>query len=290
MLKVAAPITFVLMLAGCASAPSNLPLGVDMGRSGDPLEVAPRLTAADATREDGRFTEALQIYQQILVEAPSNTQAQRGVAECLLGVGKYAEARLLFQGLEHNADLRAAALQGEGLAALRLGKNEAAEQALRAATQADPSLWRSWNALGTLADRKNQGEDAVRLFAKAAEINPNSAAVKNNIGYSELMKGDAQHAAETLRAALALDPKSETIQNNLRLAIAATGNYDEALRSAPREQLPAVLNNVGYVAMRHGDLAAAEGYFARAMEASGSYATVTAKNLDQLKSEQAAAP
>jgi Flp pilus assembly protein TadD len=290
MLKLAAPIVFTLMLAGCASAPSNLPMGADVGALGDASDVAVRLTAADATREDGRFSEAAEIYQQILVDAPTNQQAQRGVAECLLAVGKYAEARTLFQGLERNADLRAVALQGDGLAALGLGKDDAAEKALHAATDADPTLWRSWNALGTLADRRRQAEDAGRFFAKAAEIKPGSAAVKNNIGYSELIRGDNQHAIETLRAALALEPKSATIQNNLRLAIAATGNYDEALRATPRDQMPVVLNNVGYVAMRHGDLAVAEGYFARAMDVSGSYAKVAAKNLDQLKSQQAATP
>lgn len=290
MLKVALPIALTLMLAGCASAPPNLRAGADLARGAAAEDINPRLTAADATREDGRFSEALEIYQRVLVDAPANPQAERGVAECLLAMGKYPEARGLFQGLEHDTGLRAAALQGEGLAALGQGKDDAAEKSLRAATQADPSLWRSWNALGSLADRRRQGDEAAQLFAKAAEINPGSAAVKNNIGYSELIKGDPQRAADTLRAALALDPKSETIQNNLRLAIAANGNYDEALRAATREQLPVALNNVGYVAMQHGDLAAAEGYFARAMEASGSYATVTAKNLDRLKSEQVGAP
>jgi protein O-GlcNAc transferase len=290
MLKLAAPIAFALMLAGCASAPSNLPQGAGSIGLGDPAEVAPQIAAADATREDGRFNEALEIYQRVLVEAPANPQAQRGVAECLLAMGKYAEARMLFQGLEHNAELRAVALQGDGLAAMGLGRDDAAEKALHAATEADPQLWRSWNALGTVADRRHQGEEAGRLFAKAAEINPGSAAVKNNIGYSELARGDAQHAVETLRAALALDPKSETIQNNLRLAIAATGNYDEALRATTREQMPVALNNVGYVAMQHGDLAAAESYFSKAMDVSGSYAAVTAKNLDRLKSQQATAP
>jgi len=290
MLKFAVPVVLSLMLAGCASTPPNLATGAGLAHDASVEDINPRLSAADATREDGRFSEALEIYQRILFDAPANLQAHRGLAECLLAMGKYAEARGLFQGLEHDADLRAAALQGEGLAALGLGRDDAAEKSLRAATQADPALWRSWNALGSLADRRHQGDEAAKLFAKASEINPGSAAVKNNIGYSELIKGDPKHAAETLRAALELDPKSETIQNNLRLAIAANGNYDEALRAATREQLPVVLNNVGYVAMQHGDLAAAEGYFARAMEASGSYAAVTAKNLDRLKSEQVGAP
>jgi hypothetical protein len=36
--------------------------------------------------------------------------------------------------------------------------------------------------------------------------------------------------------------------------------------------------------MQRGDLATAEGYFARAMESSPSFATVTSKNIEQLTS------
>jgi Flp pilus assembly protein TadD len=289
-LKFAAPIAFALMLAGCASAPHNLQSATDAMRGGDNADIGGRLAAADAAREDGHVTDALQIYQGVLVDAPGNPQSEYGVAECLLAVGKFAEAKHLFEGLQRNADLRDVALQGEGLASLGLGHDDAAEKTLLAASQVNPSLWRSWNALGSLADRRHQPDDARAFFAKAAELNPGSAAVKNNLGYSELIKGNPEHAIELFRAALALEPKSETIQNNIRLAIAATGKYDEAIREAPRDQLPVVLNNVGYVAMQRGDRTTAEGYFARAMEVSGSYATVTAKNLDLLKSEQPAKP
>lgn len=243
------------------------------------------LAAADATRDEGQFAEALQIYQQLMVDAPAEPRAHFGIGECLLALGKPSEAKQLFQGLKSNPDLHAAALQGEGLALLALGQNELAGNILREASAANPALWRSWNALGDLADLRHQPEEAAKFYAKAAEINPESAAVINNIGYSKLVSGDAPHAIQSFHAALALDPKSETIQNNLRLAIAADGKYAEAIRATSHEQLPTVLNNVGYVAMQRGDFTEAEGYFARAMEASGSYAKVTAKNLEQLKAE-----
>jgi len=251
--------------------------------------MATTLAAADATRDDGNYSEALQIYQLLMVDAPGEPRVQFGVGECLLALGKPAQAKQIFRGLKSNAALHATALQGEGLALLALGQNEPAGIALQEASAADPSLWRSWNALGKLADLRHQPEDAAKFYAKASELNPQSAAVANNAGYSKLISGNAPQAVDLLRRALALDPRSETIQNNLRLAIAADGRYDDALKSTSRDQLPAVLNNVGYVAMQRGDLTAAEGYFARAMETSTSYATVAAKNLEQLKSEQLSA-
>jgi Flp pilus assembly protein TadD len=278
-------VLFLSVLAGCATSSGPQPR-LEAGASVSSAETATSLAAADATRDDGNFSEALQIYQQVMVDAPGEPRAQFGMAECLLALGKAAQAKPIFSGLKSNAALHATALQGEGLALLALGQNEPAGIALQQASAADPSLWRSWNALGKLADLRHQPEDAAKFYTKASELNPQSAAVVNNAGYSKLISGNAPQAVELLRRALTLDPRSETIQNNLRLAIAADGRYDDALKSTSRDQLPVALNNVGYVAMQRGDLTAAEGYFARAMETSPSYAAVAAKNLEQLKSEQ----
>jgi Flp pilus assembly protein TadD len=282
-------VLFLAALTGCAHSPPEFESQLNQPAPMRGIELSATLAAADATRDEGRFSEALQIYQQLMVDAPTEPRAQFGVGECLLALGKPSEAKQIFVGLVSNPELHATALQGEGLALLALGQNEPAAKALHEASTANPALWRSWNALGKLADLRRQPEEAAKLYTKASEINPDSASIINNVGYSKLISGDAPQAIDSFRAALALDPKSETIQNNLRLAIAANGNYADAIKATTREQLPVVLNNVGYVAMQRGDFTAAEGYFARAMEASSSYASVTAKNLEQLKTEHAVA-
>jgi Flp pilus assembly protein TadD len=278
-------VLFATTLAGCAHAPPEFQSQFDLPKSVGRGELSANLAAADASREEGHFSEALQIYQQLMVDAPAEPRAQYGVGECLLALGKPSDAKQIFAGLTSNPELGAEALQGEGLALLALNEKEPAAAALQKASIAKASLWRSWNALGNLADLRHQPEEAAKLYAKALEINPNSAPIINNIGYSKLISGDPAHAIDLFHTALTLDPKSETIQNNLRLAIAVNGNYADAIKAASHEQLPVVLNNVGYVAMQHGDFTTAEGFFARAMEASSSYASVTAKNLEQLKAE-----
>jgi Flp pilus assembly protein TadD len=247
------------------------------------------LAAADTSRDEGRYNEALQIYQELIINDPSLKAGQLGIAECMLALGKPAEAKPLFDALVPNAELRAAALQGKGLSMLALGMREQSAKALREATSADPSLWRSWNALGEIADLKRESEEAEAAYDKALALRPDSAAVINNIGYSKLINGDPSRAIVALHKALALDPTSETIQNNMRLALAAKGDYAAALRATPKDRLPAVLNNVGYVAMQRGDYAAAEGYLARAIEGSSSFNTIATANLDQLRAHQGSA-
>src|SRR5215472_2618650 len=222
------------------------------------------ITAADATRLEGRLTEAVQIYQQILVGTPDSVPAQYGMAECLFALGKPREARTIFAGLTKDPQLGTAARQGVGLADLALNKREAAAESLHQAVAADPSLWRALNGLGLIADLQHRADEAAELYGKALAINPDSTVLLNNRGYSRLIAGHADEAIADFRRAIALDPESETIENNLRLAVAAKGNYAEATRNVPRDRMPIVLNNVGYMAMRRGDLGAADGLFARA--------------------------
>lgn len=275
-------ILLLTTVAACAGAPG------DVGKQAGPAVAKPDpgaiLTAADAARDDGQYADALTIYQQLLVEYPGLKAAEYGVAESMIALGKPSVAKTLFDGLIKTEKFHARALQGQGLAQLALGERKEASKTLAAATEADPKLWRCWNALGTIADSRGEHDKAQAAYEKALALKPNSAMVINNVGYSRLMAHDPPDAEKQFRKALSLDPGNETIQNNLRLAIAAKGDYREAVKFASRDKLSMVLNNVGFVAMERGDYAAAEGLFARAMDASKSYAVVTAKNLDQLKS------
>jgi Tfp pilus assembly protein PilF len=240
------------------------------------------ITAADATRLEGRLTEAVQIYQQILVGDPNSVQAQYGMAECLFALGKPRDARTIFAGLTKDPQLGAAARQGVGLADLALNKRESAAESLHQAVAADPSLWRALNGLALIADLQHRADEAGELYGKALAINPDSTVLLNNRGYSRLIAGHPDEAIADFRRAIVLDPESETIENNFRLAIAAKGNYTEATRNVPRDRMPVVLNNVGFMAMRRGDLVAADGLFARALAENPNYDLVTSHNLDEL--------
>jgi Tfp pilus assembly protein PilF len=176
------------------------------------------------------------------------------------------------------------ALQGVGLAELGANHYEKATKALNAALAADQKLWRAYNGLATIADYRHHPDEAADLFGKAIALNPDSAVLLNNRGYSRLEANKSDEAIADFRKALDLDPSSETVQNNLRLAYASKGNYAEATRGVSKEQQSTIFNNVGVIAMQRGDLAAAEGFFVRAMESSPSYNAVAAKNIERLNS------
>jgi Flp pilus assembly protein TadD len=270
----AATVALLLALAGCAGGASS-----STKAASDPAV----LLAADATREAGRYGEAMEIYQRLLLRNPDLPAARYGSAECALALGHPNNAETVFAGLVSNAEYHARALQGRGIAQLALGERDSAGQSLREATASNASLWRAWNGLGDLADQRHQPKEAAALYAKALALKPDSAMVINNMAFSLLAGGDYARAIGEFRRALAVEPNNMTMQTNLRLAQAASGDYEGALRAAPREQMPDLLNDVGYIALRRGDYAAAEHYLSSAADADGSYSDAAAKNLDWLR-------
>src|SRR5947209_6744028 len=126
--------TALLLLAvtACASGQPSVPQ-LDAPRTPTASQATPIVVIADATRAEGRFAEAMQIYQEVLVSDSSSVAAQYGVAECLLALGKAGDARPMFKALAQNPKLHAAGLQGEGLALLVLGQREDGAKFLREA-------------------------------------------------------------------------------------------------------------------------------------------------------------
>ncbi|HLY90062.1 MAG TPA: tetratricopeptide repeat protein, partial [Acetobacteraceae bacterium] len=248
MIRVASTAILLLGLAACSSPRPAPPQATTVPVA----NAAVVLAAGDASRDEGRFAEALQIYQQLLLRDQNDGAAQYGVAECMLGLGRAFDAKTAFDALPQDPRYHAVALQGRGLAFLALNQRENAGKALREATELDQALWRSWNALGILADLQQDWPEAQTAYAKALAAKPDSAMLHNNLGYSRLLSGQADAAIVEIRKAVGLDPDNATIQNNLRLAFATKGNYRSATQGVAKEDQAMVLNNVGYVAMQRG--------------------------------------
>lgn len=278
-------IGLLLTLSCCAGLGDKSSLGgpQDAAESG-PVGL---IATAEATRNASRFAEAVEIYQQVLTTSPGSVAGQYGMAECLFGLGRAKDAKTIFSALAKDPKFGPAALQGTGLSALALDQRQEAASLLREAVAADPSQWRALNGLALLADYRHQPDEAAALYDRAMALNPDSAVLLNNRGYSRLGAGHPNEAIADFRQALGLDPRSETVQNNLRLALAAKGDYAAATQGTGRENTAVVLNNVGYVAMQRGDLAAAEGLLARARSDNPRYSDTVARNLAQLDAAKA---
>lgn len=275
----------MLALSGCAGTSPDKhsdQIGVATKAQVDPITPA-MLVLPEAAYEAGRYSDALQLYRELLVRDPNNVRVKLGIADCELASNDPTGANQLYQELEGDSSIHPRVLQGQGIALLRLGQNVPAEKALKDAVAADPKLWRAWNALGALYDANQKWEDADQAYAKALALEPRSAVVNNNLGFSLLSQGKLKEAIQTIQTALAIDPALQPAQMNLRIALALDGRYDEATAGAQGPTLSATLNNVGFAAMARGDYAKAESYFTQSVSASSSYEEMASKNLEELK-------
>lgn len=231
----------------------------------------------------GDHDAAYAAYAKAYKAEPKNSEALFGLAESLLGIGEAGKASAAFAKVAEIPEMKITGLQGRGLALAMSGRNRAAETFLRAATEADPTLWRAWNAIGKINDANGLWDEANASYDRALKANPKAAVVYNNRGVSRLIRHDYEGAAKDFSQALGIDPGMETSRGNLRVALAWQGKYVEALVGVTAKEAPAVLNNVGYIAMKRGDYEGAEAYLAQAMQLSPAYYAKAAENLAYLR-------
>ncbi|WP_404380117.1 tetratricopeptide repeat protein [Caenispirillum salinarum] len=286
----AVAVAAVLGLSACAGTTGGAAPDLSATGQGAPLPVATAdrvLERGDAALAAGGLEDARAHYGIVLSRDPGNTRAALGLAEVALAAGETAKARDAFAALAANPEVApsvtARAHQGVGLSWLKEGQTEKALPALEDAVAADDGLWRAWNALGAAHDRRQNWDAAVAAYDKAIALAPEEAGPVNNLGFSLILQGRHQDAARHLVRAAHLARDMDMPRVNLRLALAWQGRYDDAVAGATPAELPAVLNNVGYVALLKGDHADAESLLVRSLEASPSYFEAARLNLDHLR-------
>jgi Tfp pilus assembly protein PilF len=267
-------LAFVLALGACEPAPEPLPTAVDRTQELDTLvETGERALAEE------RYAIASGYFEDVLRRDPDHARARLDLAEALLGLDNAAAARDNFALVANDPGMRKQALQGIGIAALQLGEVEVARGVLLEVTAEDPALWRAWNALGVAHDLSQEREPARAAYGKALEHAPEPEIVLNNQGFSRLAAGDYDGARAAFEAALALRPDLTAARTNLQLCLGFQNQYTDLIARADAQELPRLLNNLGYVALLKGDLPRAESYFARALEASPSFYPSAWRNL-----------
>jgi Flp pilus assembly protein TadD len=286
-----AAIVFCALTSSCASVKQ---MTADFEKKwDDPSSIMQEMDSTSSKiRAADSSVEAMIAYNQadcsakfgILKEDADETASSvRGlsIGECLLDAGKNGEAAKLFKMIADEAP-NATALQGLGVASVRLGRFGDAEAALVAALDLDPELWRAWNALGVTRDHQGRTELAWMAFRRSAEINPADGASLNNLGVSQLKAGLEQEAIESFKLALNLDGAGEAAEANLRLAFAMQGDYASAIKALPDDRRALALNNAGIAAASRGDTAEARQLFLRALEESPHFYAKAYRNLSLL--------
>lgn len=276
------------VLAACAAGPekktaAKLPAPPPVPESVKKEQEARFIKDFYRALEEGDMATADALLVRVNRINPKSLEARVAQGEIFIRLSRYQEAINVFNRLIFEKKLLARAYQGAGLANLQMNQQELGKSNLEKAVALNDQLWRAWNGLGFYYDRHKQWKKAASSYDRALKVRRDKPSLFNNRGFSKLMHGAYEDAITDFRAALRLNPDLSVARMNIRLAQAWLGRYVEAIAGASREELPQVLNNVGYIAMLRGEFPVAEAYFSRAMERSPSYNETAANNLKKLE-------
>jgi len=242
-------------------------------------------TVAEIQRaiNEERLVDAGNLLEEAFLQSGNDPQLVLLAGRIALARGHMEEALANFKSIDGNADIRAAALEGEGVALSELGRSDEAMKVLQAAVAENPQSWRSWDALGSEYDRRHDWQQAEAAYDHAMTDSDGAPIVLNNRGFSFMLQRKFPEAAADFVAALDKKPDFSAARNNLRLAIAMQGQYDRAVQGAATNDRAGALNNAGFAAMLRGDYAKAKELFAEALDAKGEYYARAATNLETAK-------
>ncbi|MBR7621602.1 tetratricopeptide repeat protein [Phenylobacterium sp. 20VBR1] len=180
----------------------------------DPRDAEAGVGLAQALRAMGKYDDAAQAAQRVLVTAPKNVEALLEVA-------------------------RAQVARGQGFYAI-----EPARQAQELA----PRDWRAPSLLGVAYDQASRPEEALAAHSLAASLAPENPVVLCNLALFYASHGDAPRAEALLRSAAAKPGAPMAVRQNLALVLGLKGRFDEAEKLV-RQDLPpeAVANNMAFL-------------------------------------------
>lgn len=177
-------------------------------------------------------------------KAPLETNPRWSEARKLLGEGKAAEAKALFEDLVKQYPDQADLQSFLGIAQLRLRNPDAAATALKRAIDIDPKHVDARTLLAWIElEIRNNIDGAIKEYAKVVELRPDSPEAYSNLAVAQKRKGELDRAIASLNRALELKPGLGAAVSNRGWIFVeqekwpeARRDFEQALRIDPQDQ------------------------------------------------------
>lgn len=243
-------------LAGCQS----------VSEFADPLapDIVREAGLSEQILNSGDPKSAVAYYQRAVAATPDDVAMRRGLARANLRAGDLRGAAGAMDAVLASGAATPQDQVDRAFIAVKLDDWERAS-AMAAALPADHDSARRAQLEALVADRAREWSAADAAYARALAAAETPAQVLNNWGVSRMARGDAEAAAATFQRALAVDPRLFAAKNNLAIARAMSGSYVLPDGVATDRERAVLKHNMGLVALRRGDAAAARRLFDEAL-------------------------
>ena len=182
--------------------------------------------------ELNRYLEAIKAVQTGIAANPKSYTLHLRMGAAYLAAGRYTEAENVFRDLVSSGDPLPNGYIGLAQVLLRTGRTEEAVSELGdAENRLGPQFLISYFR-GLALERVNKPVEALAAFREALELNPNSAEAHLNLGKIELAHGDVNQAIAELQQTLRLNPGNQQATRLLSQAYRRTGDAKNAAKFA----------------------------------------------------------
>lgn len=230
----------------------------------------------------GDPNESIAYFEKSLAAEPNRADFRRGLAISYSRAKRYPESARVYQEMTALGQDEPADRIEYAFVAARLERWED----VRAVLNNLPSgieTSRRYMAVAMLADHEQRWIEADQAYTRAETLSANPAKVINNWGVSMLSRNDLPKASATFERALSFDSRLFSAKNNLAISRGLQGNFELPIVPMTEKERAIILNNLGIIAVRKGDLDIAKGLFAAAVAAHPQHYTAASDRLAALE-------
>lgn len=204
-------------------------------------------------------------FQSSLAKEPSRADLRRGLAISLKRANRFPEAKRIYEELIALGQAEPADELEYAFIAIRLESwDDARTVDGRLPTALNTSRRHLLTAL--VADNARQWESADAAYGRAETLAANPAEILNNWGVSLMSRGEINRAERAFQKSVSFNSRLFNAKNNLAIARGLQGDYSLPLVPMTEIEKAMILNNLGLIATRRGDVDQARGLFAAAVD------------------------
>jgi Flp pilus assembly protein TadD len=254
------PVVILLATAGCEAMQSS-----DVDRALDPMNVIDETNLSNIMLTAAEPGEAVTYFRRATEQQPERLDFRRGLAASLVRDGRATEAVPVWQNVISHPDAIDQDRIDYADALIRTGDWDGAEAMLDSVPPTFETYER-YRLEAMIADSNQEWDRADHFYDTAAGLTTRPANVLNNWGYSRLTRGDFDGAEDLFIQSISYDPDLFTAKNNLVLARAAQGNYALPLIQMTQIERAQLLHTAGLAAIRQGEVDVGRGLLTEAID------------------------
>jgi Flp pilus assembly protein TadD len=242
--------TALLFLAACAGGQENAPaqtVSDDQAAMQQNEKATQLMQLGNSFREKGDLAGAANMYQAAAKADPSSPVPPAALGDTLRHLGKYSEAEEVYHQVLAKHPYSGLALQGYGILLIEQGQPDAAITLLVPAVDEDQADHRVFNVLGIAYDALGDHTEAQNQYLTGLSMVPGNRSLSNNMALSLALQERYEASITQVQSLMTGTDADKPLMHNLALIYGLAGKIGDA-GAILRNLLPEadVVNNLAY--------------------------------------------